>query len=109
MANRKRGENTPDAIAAVCVNFWERLLYPEHKFPAENYKLFRVIEDYGVRLLNYGNAGGGHVAIDNEKTTHHSLQLVADDNVAILGDKVMFYHNGRIGCGIWTIQKSWLL
>lgn len=75
MANRKRGENTPDAIAAVCVNFWERLLYPEHKFPAENYKLFRVIEDYGVRLLNYGNAGGGHVQSITRKrhTTPFSL------------------------------------
>ena len=38
-----------------------------------------------------------NVAIDNEETTHHSLQLVVDDNVAVLGKTVTFYHNGRIG------------
>lgn len=131
------GADTPDHLAAVCVNFLECMLYPEHKFPAKRYRLFRVIEDYGVRLLNYGNASGGqffgryrsflieyagstefvsiglnsyytwsrqdisktaiNIAIDNEKTAHHSLQLVVDDNVGIVGDKVTFHHHGRIG------------
>lgn len=131
------GMNTSDSLAEVCVNFWECLLYTDHKLPDKAYRLFRLIEDYGVRLLNYGNAGGGqfygayrsflveykgstefvsigvspysterkpdisktsiNVAIDNEETTHHSLQLVVDDNIAILGKKVTFYHNGRIG------------
>ncbi len=135
--NADIGVNTPDHLAAVCVNFWECMLYPEHKLPAKKYRLFRVIEDYGVRLLSYGNASGGqffgqyrsfliehagstefvsiglnpyytwskpdiiktaiNVAIDNEKTAHHSLQLVVDDNVGITGNKVTFYHHGRIG------------
>ncbi len=37
------------------------------------------------------------VAIDNEKETHHSLQLVVEDNVSVNDNKVTFYHHGRIG------------
>lgn len=95
--------------------------------------------DMGVRMLSYGNAGGGlfqgayrsfmieykgnaeivsmglspysrHdspkkaktaicVAIDNEKETHHALQLVADDNIQIVGNRIDFYHHGRIAVG----------
>ena len=38
-----------------------------------------------------------NVAIDNEKDSHHSLQLVLDDNVQITGNKVSFFHHGKIG------------
>ena len=95
--------------------------------------------DMGVRMLSYGNAGGGlfqgayrsfmieykgnaeivsmglspysrHdspkkaktaicVAIDNEKETHHALQLAADDNIQIVGNRIDFYHHGRIAVG----------
>ena len=131
------GTDTADSLAAVCVNFWACLIYPDHKFPVKDYGIFKLIEDYDVRLLSYGNAGGGqffgayrsflieykgstefvsigvspysterkpdisktsiNVAIDNEEATHHSLQLVVDDNVAIVGNDITFYHNGRIG------------
>ncbi len=37
------------------------------------------------------------VAVDNEKDTHHALQLVVEDNVSVVGQKVTFYHHGRIG------------
>ena len=36
------------------------------------------------------------VAIDNEKETHHSLQLVVEDNVSVDDNKVTFYHHGKI-------------
>lgn len=39
------------------------------------------------------------VAVDNEKETHHALQLVADDNLSVLGNKITFYHHGRIAIG----------
>ena len=39
------------------------------------------------------------VAIDNEKTTHHALQLVIDDNVTVEEDVVSFYHHGKIAVG----------
>lgn len=37
-----------------------------------------------------------NVAIDNEKESHHSLQLVLDDNVEYTGDRFTFLHHGRI-------------
>ena len=40
-----------------------------------------------------------NVAIDNEKESHHSLQLVLDDNVKYDKDKYTFYHHGRIAIG----------
>ena len=39
------------------------------------------------------------MAIDNEKESHHSLQLVIDDNVRYSGNKFTFYHHGRIAVG----------
>lgn len=40
-----------------------------------------------------------NVAIDNEKDTHHSLQLVLDDNLTVIDGLCYFYHHGRIGIG----------
>ena len=107
--------------------------------PTGDYGLFRLIEDYGVRMLSYGNASGGqffgpyrsflvdvngsaeffsvsvsaygrteedlvaktsiNVAHDNEKSCHHALQLVVDDNCSVNGNEVRFYHHGRIAIG----------
>ena len=53
------GEKTPPRIANPLVNLIESYLSPDHTFPARQYKLFRNIEDYGVRMLSYGNASGG--------------------------------------------------
>ena len=101
--------------------------------------MFSLIEDYGVRTLSYGDAGGGtfnglyrsfiieangntefvsiglstyatfarpddvktvlNVAIDNEKESHHALQLSIDDNVVYENGIVTFYHSGRIAVG----------
>lgn len=40
-----------------------------------------------------------NVAHDNEKEAHHSLQLVVDENLAVLGNKISFYHHGKITIG----------
>ena len=37
-----------------------------------------------------------NVAIDNEKESHHALQLVLDDNVKCSGNKFTFLHHGKI-------------
>ena len=37
-----------------------------------------------------------NVAIDNERESHHSLQLVLDDNVEYIGKKFTFLHHGKI-------------
>ena len=39
------------------------------------------------------------VAVDNEESTHHSLQMVLDENMIVDGDMCYFYHNGRINVG----------
>lgn len=131
------GLNTPDELKKICINLWECLLYTEHRFPIKKYKCFELIEDYGVRILSYGNASGGlfqgayrsflikynnstefvsiglssystwahidvsktaiNVAIDNEESSHHALQLSMEDNVIIEKNKTHFYHSGRIG------------
>ena len=40
-----------------------------------------------------------NVAIDNEKESHHALQLSIDDNVICQNGVVTFYHSGRIAIG----------
>lgn len=134
------GRKTPVSLAVPVFNLLEGLLDYRVKMPIADYGLFRLVEDYGVRMLSYGNAAGGlffgpyrsflvdingsteffsisiasygrfenedlaakttiNVARDNEKISHHSLQLVVDDNCDVSGDEVHFYHNGRIAVG----------
>lgn len=130
---------TEHNLACASFNLLEGTLNPRHKMPVGQYKMFRLIEDYGVRMLSYGNAGGGifygpyrsfliekdgstefvsigfstygsfsnpdvcktalNIAIDNEKDSHHSLQLVIDDNVRYVGNRFTFYHHGKIAVG----------
>lgn len=132
-------KSTPMEIAKVAFNLQEALCDARHHIPIGNYGLFKLIEDYGIRMLSYGNAGGGsffapyrsflieyqgnaefvsfsfstygrteresaiktslNVAHDNEKETHHALQLSFDDNVQVVNNKVTFYHSGRIAVG----------
>ena len=132
-------EKTEHNLACAAFNLLEGTLNPNYKMPAGQYGIFRLIEDYGVRMLSYGNAGGGifygpyrsfliekdgstefvsigfstygsfsnpdvcktalNIAIDNEKESHHSLQLIIDDNLRYVGNKFTFYHHGRIAVG----------
>ena len=39
------------------------------------------------------------VGIDDDRTSHHSVQLVWDSNVEVVGAKVHFYHHGKITVG----------
>lgn len=52
-------KSTPINIAKAAFNFEEALFDIRHSVPAKDYGIFRVIEDYGIRILSYGNAGGG--------------------------------------------------
>ena len=49
------GHRTQLNIAIPMVNFCECLWTTEHKFPAQKYKIFSVIEDYGVENIIYEN------------------------------------------------------
>lgn len=132
-------KSTPLEIAKVAFNLQEALYDVRHQIPSGDYGIFKLIEDYGIRMLTYGNAGGGqffapyrsflieykgstefvsfafstygrtekagaiktcmNVAHDNEKETHHALQLSFDDNVKVMNDTAIFYHSGRIAVG----------
>ena len=50
---------TPRNLAIPILNLCDGLLDESVKMPRADYGLFRLIEDYGVRLLTYGNGGGG--------------------------------------------------
>lgn len=133
-------KSTPRPIAKAAYNLMEAFFDTRCCIPEGDYGLFRLIQDYGVRMLTYGNAGGGqffspyrsflieyrgnteivsfsfstygrsekengpiktcmNVAHDNEKETHHALQLSFDDNVQVVNDMITFYHRGRIAVG----------
>lgn len=64
------GEDTPKNLAIPMTNFLECLLDTEHKLPAKQYKIFRVIEDYGIRNLTVGDAGS------NKYTNQHRSFLI---------------------------------
>lgn len=53
------GESTQEKYIAPLTNFIECLYDEKHKLSAKKYTLFNVCEDYGLRLLSYGNASGG--------------------------------------------------
>lgn len=144
---------TPMELALPVFNLWEGLLDVRVKMPTGKYGMFELLEDYGVRMLTYGNAAGGQfygpyrsflvsidgnteifsigittymkaswidnnipgkhpltcicVAHDNEKTSHHALQMLVDEDAVAAGKTVKFYHNGRIAIGsIGSGKKS---
>ncbi len=141
------GTDTPKRFAVPMVNFLECLLDINHKFPAKHYKIFSVIEDYGIRLLSVGDSSGGkfdstyrsfivnyngdekfvsmsissycteknptlktviNVAIDRETDYHHSLELNIDNNFEIMGNKIKFFHSGRITKGRGALKIAGL-
>lgn len=115
-------------------NFYSCLMDTSHRMPAKNYGIFHLVEDYGVRILTYGNASGNSysnsyrsflidvdgnaqfvsiginaysdnrtiicVAIDDDKSSHHALQLAVDSYMTIDNNKCCtFTHSGRIAVG----------
>lgn len=130
---------TPMEKAIPFFNLSACLLDTEIKMPKGEYGIFTLIEDYGIRILSYGDSSGGvfsgsyrsflieykgnaefvsfnvsnyctynkpdkiktclNIGIDTEDSSHHSLQLVLDDNVTVDGNRVKFYHHGRIAVG----------
>lgn len=136
------GEGTPLELAIPLFNLWDGILDYRVRLPKKNYGMFKLIKDYGVRMLSYGNGSGSHffgpyrsflvdvngnaefysigcstyltqkafdnnlppktcisIAHDDEKASHHALQLVAEDNIVTDGKKLRFYHHGRIAVG----------
>lgn len=132
-------EHTSKDLQICMVNFLECLLDKECSLPIKKYKLFKAVDDLGVRYTSYGNASGGiftglyrsflieykksteivsigmstyctwskqdilktavNIAVDNEKDTHHSIQLIVDDNCSYTNNQIHFYHHGKIAIG----------
>jgi len=53
------GDDTPIVLAVMSLNLLDALLDERIKLPESHDSFFRLIKDLGVRLLSYGNAGGG--------------------------------------------------
>ena len=69
-------------------------------------KIGNTIEYYSIGMSTYCTYACPNdvktcifVAHDTEKEAHHALQLVVDDNVTVLENKIHFYHHGRIAVG----------
>lgn len=54
------GSGTPDAYKPVIINLYQGLMDTEIKLPKINNPHFKLIDDLGVRVLDYSNGGGGH-------------------------------------------------
>lgn len=56
--NQNIAINTSEEFAIPLTNFLECLFDTEHKFPAKQYKIFKLVEDFGIRNLSIRNSSG---------------------------------------------------
>lgn len=56
--NENIDEEIDEKFAIPLINFLECLLDTSHKIPEKDYKIFRLVEDYGIRNLRVGNGSG---------------------------------------------------
>lgn len=54
------GEGTSQSLRTFAINFYQALLDVDHRLPKVKRKTFELIDDIGLRYMDYGNAGGGH-------------------------------------------------
>lgn len=54
------GSDSSPEVRCFAVNFYQALLDIDHRLPAKKFKTFEMLEDFGQRFMDYGNAGGGH-------------------------------------------------
>lgn len=53
------GKDTEQCLKPFILNLFEGLLDTSKRISPKQLKHFRIVEDYGVRILSYGNASGG--------------------------------------------------
>lgn len=79
------GEDTSSIWYPHLINILEALLDVSHKITAEDGKCVKLIQDYGIRQLTYGNASGGSfsgpyrsfiVKSDNGETQFVSISMM---------------------------------
>lgn len=54
------GSDSSPEVRNFAVNFNQALLDVDHRLPVKKFKTFEMLEDFGQRFMDYGNAGGGH-------------------------------------------------
>ena len=68
-------------------------------------KIQKEITDQSTEIVSIGMSSYGDnktiiiVAVDNEKNSHHAIQLVIDDNCSYANNQIHFYHHGKIAIG----------
>ena len=54
------GLDTEERIRSFSVNFYQALMDDKHRLPQIKTPSFEMVEDIGIRIMDYSNAGGGH-------------------------------------------------
>lgn len=54
------GSDSPKMVRYLAVNLYQCLMDTEHVLPAKILQFYEMVEDLGIRYMDYGNAGGGH-------------------------------------------------
>lgn len=80
------GSSSDYDIAWIGINLYECFMDTKHKMPVGKYKLFTLIEDYGVRNLTCGNSSGGKF-----NGNYRSLLIKYKGNVGFVSFSVFSY------------------
>ena len=81
-----------EELAIPMTNFLECLLDTEHKMPAKKYKIFRLIEDYGIRNLSVGVASYDGFHYFNP---YRSFLIEYENNTNFVSISTNDYGNGK--------------
>ena len=60
LKQKRIAKNLDDKKAVIMANLYECLMDPNHTLPDRNYKIFTLLEDMGVRMMQIGTKGGGY-------------------------------------------------
>lgn len=54
------GEDTPNKLRSFSTNLFQALTDTEHRLPQKHFRNFSILEDLGIRFMDYSNGGAGH-------------------------------------------------
>ena len=60
LKKKRIAKNLSDDKAVLMANLYECLMDPNHTLPDRKYKIFTLLEDMGVRMMQIGTKGGGY-------------------------------------------------
>ena len=78
LKKKRIAKNLSDDKAIIMANLYECLLDPAHKLPDKKYKIFTVLEDKGVKMMQIGTKGGGYYGPYRRfKISFKSIEIIA--------------------------------